>query len=548
MSVFIGYPSFMAYQMMKGKKGNNDDFPSIPGITARYSALGLTNEQMATNPVWVDKTGNGHDLQMKNFAWKEGSGISDVYPGFILGDGVDDFAVTEKELNFEDTYTVYTAFIPFQNNPTKNMMMAGKDIKDFYMNYSSLNALSYYSGNKSVVINLSNGFNLLCCKRDADNMTIKNLITGDSVTATANEFINNPGLYYLWRVANGYSYARLAIAGQTICNGYFSTDEDDEKVFDWYKKQYPWLFFDQAWTVTGKTNEDEDRTTIANITGNGNDLVLSNFGFAEGSGYGLYAQNYISYAITNRAVYTKTNSSIHVTKSITAGVNFTESARGVTIPSYRIKVTGIQSGQEMIYRGSNNTFLTNIPSDGIYVLPAVENGSNLGFQFVSYTGDCDITIEQIPDHEGYLVTDGVDDKILSSAFRIDKKFTVLGEWKFLNNVNVASGIVKPNSFFVYNAKTGTRLFLNSTMKVKNYPTKSLKAFCSDGRVYDSNWVEYLQGEEQTTKSSVGSLNIGINGDRYAQLALKNIAIFNGKYLSKEDMIKAYIYLQTLKAK
>ena len=66
MSVFIGYPSFMAYQMMKGKKGNNDDFPSIPGITARYSALGLTNEQMATNPVWVDKTGNGHDLQMKN--------------------------------------------------------------------------------------------------------------------------------------------------------------------------------------------------------------------------------------------------------------------------------------------------------------------------------------------------------------------------------------------------------------------------------------------------------------------------------------------------
>lgn len=70
MSVFIGYPSFMAYQMMKGKRGNNDGFPSIPGMIARYSALGLTNEQMAANPVWVDKTGNGHDLQMKNFPWK----------------------------------------------------------------------------------------------------------------------------------------------------------------------------------------------------------------------------------------------------------------------------------------------------------------------------------------------------------------------------------------------------------------------------------------------------------------------------------------------
>lgn len=70
MSVFIGYPSFMAYQMMKGKKDNNEGFPTIPGTIARYSALGLTNEQMKENPVWVDKTGNGHDLRMKNFAWK----------------------------------------------------------------------------------------------------------------------------------------------------------------------------------------------------------------------------------------------------------------------------------------------------------------------------------------------------------------------------------------------------------------------------------------------------------------------------------------------
>lgn len=69
-----------------------DSFPDIEGIVARYSALGLTNEQMAANPVWVDKTGNGHDLQMKNFAWKEGSGISDIYPGALVFNGVDDWA------------------------------------------------------------------------------------------------------------------------------------------------------------------------------------------------------------------------------------------------------------------------------------------------------------------------------------------------------------------------------------------------------------------------------------------------------------------------
>lgn len=544
MSVFIGYPSFMAYQMMKGKKGNNDGFPSIPGMIARYSALGLTNEQMAANPVWVDKTGNGHDLQMKNFSWsgisgvggyvtnkdiyeydldrylytfiesstkvhdfyivfeligydenfkdgfnldtrsisqglkyrktytkngiyifqyKDEEGLDDLfaigyngnggarsnftvkilplYPGFILGDGVDDFAVTEKELNFEDTYTVYTAFIPFQDDPARNMMMAGKDIKDFYMNYSSINALSYYSGNKSVVINLSNGFNLLCCKRDADNMTIKNLITGDSVTATANEFINNPGLCYLWRVANGYSYARLAIAGQTICNGYFSTDEDDEKVLDWYKKQYPWLFFDQAWTVTGKTNEDEDRATIANITGNGNNLVLSNFGFAEGSGYN-------------------------------------------------------------------------------------EEG----------------------EYAGYLVTDGVDDKVQSSSFTMNEDWTIVGDWELLSNVQINCGIVKAQNVYLYNTANGLLISINNPRSLQSFGIKSLHAICSDGRLYDRNWVEYKYTADQNFSIVESSLNIGFNLNNYTQMAFKNLGIYNNQLLSKDDCIKAYNYLQTLKAK
>ena len=55
--------------------GGGTSFPSIPGMIARYSASGLTNEQMKENPVWVDKTGNGHDLQMKNFL---GGGMSGV--------------------------------------------------------------------------------------------------------------------------------------------------------------------------------------------------------------------------------------------------------------------------------------------------------------------------------------------------------------------------------------------------------------------------------------------------------------------------------------
>lgn len=70
----IGNINAIPFRRFRGG-GGVAPFPSIPGMIVRYSALGLTNEQMATNPVWVDKTGNGHDLQMKNFAWGGMSGV-----------------------------------------------------------------------------------------------------------------------------------------------------------------------------------------------------------------------------------------------------------------------------------------------------------------------------------------------------------------------------------------------------------------------------------------------------------------------------------------
>lgn len=117
-----------------GRGSSGDGFPQLPGDVTRWHFGGLTNEMMAAmdDPCLEDADGKGRFLSFKNFAWKEGSGISDVYPGFILGDGVNDFAVTEKELNFEDTYTVYTAFIPFQDDPARTMSLCGKNrLKDF---------------------------------------------------------------------------------------------------------------------------------------------------------------------------------------------------------------------------------------------------------------------------------------------------------------------------------------------------------------------------------------------------------------------------------
>lgn len=639
-----------------------DSFPDIEGIVARYSASGITNEQMAANPVWVDKTGNGHDLQLKNFSWKGMSGVGGYVQDFNYFKNnatVDKIRIDEQGSNFikvtilttgignaiyipkniyqfnksyfikissegydegdmalsfyaPSTSTATTVTVSLNpNGVTEIPAIKEDDFLAVYINVSgkvgsfTVEQLPLYPGalvfdgvddsgvcDNFPILTKEKGYTVVALRKyitpDPKSYLISNgdiardaafLVEGNFPTiqywnfgavGNLNYIDNLPYVYQTSKEYNGRSINKgdlnEGVTSLLVCKygswhsnaaiweivilDHDATEEELTKIKDYFVKTYPWLFPDQAWTVTGKTNEDEDRATIANITGNGNDLVLSNFGFAEGSGYGLYAQNYISYAITNRAVYTKTNSSIHVTKSITAGVNFTESARDVTIPSYRIKVTGIQSGQEMIYRGSNNTFLTNIPSDGIYVLPAVENGSNLGFQFVSYTGDCNITIEQIPEYEGYLVTDGVDDRVVSSSFTLNKDWTIVGNWKMLQpEANKLSGIVKQNSLFIYNHVDGLNISINDAwnfFKLKDI--RSVNAICSDGRIYLNDWTEIIDSKQQTVNESVGTLVIGILGNVYTSLAFKNLGFYNNQNLSKDDCIKAYNYLQTLKSK
>lgn len=635
---------------------NADSFPDIEGIVARYSASGLTNEQMAANPVWVDKTGNGHDLQMKNFSWKGMSGVGGygdenhqtfykftlddyvfiatppgvkhmnftfrvtglqpgnkltlaffgttntvygtwdkdgiytvnsavvevgkpvyfyngygatrgeftieilpLYPGFILGDGVDDFAVTEKELNFEDTYTVYTAFIPFQNNPTRNNILCGADSKKtFPMQYSSLVYVSFIAGNNYYInAYFVNGLNLFACKRNGNNICIKNLLTNKVVTGTCGDWVENAGLYYLWKNATYASFARAAIAGQTICNGYFSTDEDDEKVLDWYKKQYPWLFPDQAWTVVGKTNEDEDRATIANITGNGNDLVLSNFAFSENSGYGLYnIQKFTNWShVADRGDIVKNGYSVTITNSKITGsstnyntdILYSYNSSSTTII---FKVTGLVDGQKIFLGRKSVTDAYVIDKDGIYRsdynIPQKDGKVIVGIGTVGFTGECNITIEQIPEYEGYLVTDGVDDKAVSKQFKFGENFTVILDFKFPVKKISYCGFDLSSKVRIQNLQgSGVYVVLKGNKTL--IPSNVVRAVTSEGKVYDENWNEYniVPGN---ISSNYTMVNLGFDGsNQFAESATKLAGIYSSA-LSKDDCIKAYNYLQTLKSK
>ena len=526
-----------------------DSFPDIEGIVARYSASGITNEQMAANPVWVDKTGNGHDLQLKNFSWKGMSGIG----GYVAD--IDEWGTNSTAAYFERNSIKITA--TFKENASLGLLYHNIKLRQscvlkvtgipegcdaflddrlgnrFYMSEDGVyeiipsNFLAealYLSiekyperwyGSKLTIEQLPlypgalvfdgvddygtcDNFPILTKEKGYTVVALRQWIEekNDSTALVSNcknwnqdgaflfeynnlriNFLNvaisfghvssvdrgkSPFSYQTSKLYNGKNIEPGSLIGsnelivgkgnkdfptfskaaiwELVFLDHDATEEELTKIKDYFVKTYPWLFPDQAWTVVGKTNEDEDRATIANITGNSNDLVLSNFGFIEGSGYN-------------------------------------------------------------------------------------EEG----------------------EHAGYLVTDGVDDMITSSAFQMGKDFTIVGDWKFIDNKKSGTGLVKGSSFYIYNTMIGLDLYINSG-SVKNSldGIKSINAACSDGRAYDRNWNEILANTGNVVGSG-GILEVSSSGGRFDRIAFKNLAIYP-RILSKDDCIKAYNYLQTIKAK
>lgn len=624
---------------------NADSFPDIEGIVARYSALGLTNEQMAENPVWKDLTGNGHDLQMKNFAWKGMSGVGgygdenyqtfykftlDNYHFIATPPGVKHMNFTFRVTGLQPGNKLTLTFFGTTNTDygtwnkdgiytvDADIVEAGKPTY-FYNGYGAtrgeftIEILPLYPGalvfdgvddygtcDNFPILTKEKGYTVVALRQwDQDflNTTLtggllstRNYSTGEGVAFEKIES-SNKGYWNLgaggiidfakspftWQTSKQYNNVGILKGdknhGKPLCVGcglsggqqcgrfaiwelvfldHDATEEELTKIKDYFIKTYPWLFPDQAWTVVGKTNEDEDRATIANITGNGNDLVLSNFGFAEGSGYGSYVYNFNSFTFGDWEIIAsdiKSNSFKVTGTGIGTNRRICSQTGGSSVANWHIKVSGMKSG-DIMYIGNANKggdFLT-IEKDGQYHFEKTFNEVSPNGIWYQTSNETNILIEQIPEYEGYLITDGVDDKVQSSSFTMNEDWTIVGDWELLSNVQINCGIVKAQNVYLYNTANGLLISINNPRGLQSFGTKSLHAICSDGRLYDRNWVEYEYTVDQNFEIVESSLNIGFNLNNYTQIAFKNLGIYNNQILSKDDCIKAYNYLQTLKSK
>lgn len=660
-----------------------DSFPDIEGIVARYSASGITNEQMAENPVWKDLTGNGHDLQMKNFSWGGMSGVGgyvdnwnssadwsinnywvnshtdhklqlitastvvqmksnniynaeNVYKNILNVNGLTEAVnkgsvgglrisatdpITSKaiksfsfktdgiiQISFDDVLQDYfVAYLLYGNN-TKDiditieqlplypgaLVFDGVDDYGTCDNFPILTKEKGYTvvalrqwlsfqdiGYPTLVVNSTDRLAAFSFE-DFRSKTKSTWNWGRSVglsdykipllyTYQTSTSYNSKTIYAgateegsnILQVCRSGIYCANAAIWEIVILDHDATEEELTKIKDYFVKTYPWLFPDQAWTVTGKTNEDEDRATIANITGNGNNLVLSNFGFAEGSGYGLYAENYAGgrwVQSTDRADLTWTSYSVNITSVKVASTqlyyqSYPEQPSFI-VPSYKIKVYGLKDGQTLSYKQvtSEGQQIYKISEDGIYTLPSFlfkANGDWYGFTLDKIQETCDITIEQIPEYEGYLVTDGVDDIASSNIVVYEADFTFIGEWKFIQKDDTVAGINSVSHLYIQNRyNRGATVMINSTFENKKNITDymTFKAITSKGKGYDENWNEvdllYGDGNKGPSQVSIG----GQGGSDFCHMIFKNMALYMNKVFSKDECIKAYNYLQTIKAK
>lgn len=217
-----------------------------------------------------------------------------------------------------------------------------------------------------------------------------------------------------------------------------------------------------AISTWGKTNDDPDRAVLKDLSGNGNDMRLLNFGFAGNSGYGLYKTNFLDYNIDASSVI-KTYNKVEVT-----GINYRldwwiAQIKSSSVPSYKVKISGTTKVNPLRYRYYDNSgserFLI-LPEDGVYTLPAdnaPEGGDFLYGFLLTYRYDEDVlkaaiglTIEIIPDFEGWLCTDGVDDiivsvKPVSEMLEGSNEFTVIS---IIHYINVNSGISTVSNNFI----------------------------------------------------------------------------------------------------
>lgn len=267
----------------------------------------------------------------------------------------------------------------------------------------------------------------------------------------------------------------------------------------------------------GKKNTDSDRDILKDLTGKGNDFKLFNFSFSEASGYGEYKTDFNKNwalemaAITGNQIVTfnrgdykagvfflKIPSSLKVNiASFTVDVDFKSSKEDAAPYYYYWDTTG-KRNQIILVKGKNV-----LPVN--YASNSAEGSTSSGF----HDSFCDtVTIKQIPDFEGWLCTDGVDDiiesvKPISEMLEGSNEITVVSIIHGIGSKNAYTNVLRESSSnYIRNTSTA-----DGKTGIYGYTCKDTTKSIITDILGDKNdyKLEYIQTTTPSTVNSVFSV-------------------------------------------
>lgn len=535
-------------------------------VKMAISTWGKTNDD-PDRAVLKDLTPNGNDMRLLNFGFTEGSGYGlpgTDFEGWLCTDGVDDMIVSEKTVDEiigdSKECTVISIINYISDIGSDHVNVLGKRfIRNNMFERNGLNGKYYICGYTSSSIN------------EIGNVTVVNDILGDKNDFTAS-YPTAAGVADYFSVI-GYldtnnvprKCVKIAYAGGFIANKVLTTDEINQ-IIAYYNLDRPGqiikpqLYYNIKKQGITNENHAEFNDQLIDFVG-GHNIQLNNVGWEGESGINSYPvvfganKTWDKMASSNNTdfIFELTGNSIHLTKAndnlalLFTYVYKDGTVNEVSIPTFKLKVTGLKEGQNVVYNYVSEDNVSDITSiriteDGEYVCPKstifvpAEILSNvwIGLKVNPENIDLDITIEVLPTIEHALSLDGINDFGKVTGLPVLKDYTVVADYERIR-INIGSNgdaavlskaESQNNGAFMFNtiSNNGEKISYSfGGRNIINTDDTIRRVFYQSKYINNGQYINIIPTFVDSDKLWLGTYRD--NDTRFAKLALWSLMLF-----------------------
>lgn len=188
-----------------------------------------------------------------------------------------------------------------------------------------------------------------------------------------------------------------------------------------------------AISTWGKTNDDPDRAVLKDLSGNGNDMRLLNFGFTEGSGYGLSGTDFEGWLCTDGVD--------DIIESVKPVSEMLEGSNEITVVSIIHQISQIPRSE--VNKGLNNQIsYYDSPTTRGYLRNNVKDVGKTGIYGYTFNGTAHSVINNIlGDKNDYIAVRNNEGIALNGVFSVCGYKNYFGELKELSSIAYAGGFI-----------------------------------------------------------------------------------------------------------